>query len=355
MPSPTSTLTLRALDLADAADEELFRRAHDAVRVPADVALLGDRSAPWSADEHLAEARFETSWDTTLGVTLDGDRPVGVWGVFLPLADNRTVAYLENVVTPGERRRGIGRRQLAVVTERARAAGRTVLQTFEGSPADPGAPDPCAAFARAHGFVPTLPALRNDLDLDSPGALDRALAALDAEVAGADLADYRLVTWWDRCPDEHLADRALLRQRMSTDAPQGDMVLEEEVWDGDRVRELERVAAEAGSTTVETCALHVPSGRLVAFTVLQVARARPQHADQEDTLVLREHRGHRLGMWVKAANLRALAERVDVRRVTTHNAASNAPMLRVNEAMGFRPVLRTSCWTKHLDTTGADA
>jgi hypothetical protein len=85
-----------------------------------------------------------------------------------------------------------------------------------------------------------------------------------------------------------------------------------------------------------------------------VPQATPDLAFQWDTLVLKEHRGARLGAAVKAANLRALVERVPaLRRVTTYNAASNAPMLRVNFAMGYHPVLRTTCWQRRLETTDA--
>jgi GNAT superfamily N-acetyltransferase len=62
--------------------------------------------------------------------------------------------------------------------------------------------------------------------------------------------------------------------------------------------------------------------------------------DQFDTIVLPEHRGHRLGMLVKAANL------LQVRRaaptatsIVTWNAAENRHMLAVNEALGFYPIL----------------
>jgi hypothetical protein len=66
-------------------------------------------------------------------------------------------------------------------------------------------------------------------------------------------------------------------------------------------------------------------------------------------LVLREHRGHRLGMWIKAANLRALlAQFPAIRRVSTFNAQSNGPMLRVNRAMGFTPVGVLIEWQKQL-------
>ncbi len=75
----------------------------------------------------------------------------------------------------------------------------------------------------------------------------------------------------------------------------------------------------------------------------------PGHSYQWDTLVLREHRGLRLGMWIKAANLRAAVDRHPrIRRLTTYNAESNAPMLRVNRAMGFAPVCRETCFEKRV-------
>ena len=53
----------------------------------------------------------------------------------------------------------------------------------------------------------------------------------------------------------------------------------------------------------------------------------------------REHRGHRLGVAVKVANLRLLQrERPDITRLTTYNAEVNSHMIGVNEALGFRPL-----------------
>ena len=67
-------------------------------------------------------------------------------------------------------------------------------------------------------------------------------------------------------------------------------------------------------------------GRLVAFTGLQVPLARPERAHQGGTLVLREHRGRRLGARVKIAVLRDLGTRLpEVRRIGTYNSDSNTP------------------------------
>jgi RimJ/RimL family protein N-acetyltransferase len=156
-----------------------------------------------------------------------------------------------------------------------------------------------------------------------------------------------VVTWRDRTPDELLDDRALLEQRMTTDAPHGDLPVEEERWDGERIREYEAAHVARGRTVLSAGALK--DGRLVAFTDLQVPLAQPERANQAGTLVLKEHRGHRLGALVKTAVLRELAATLPaVRRISTYNSDSNLPLVAVNEALGFRPAGHLSSWSRRL-------
>lgn len=62
--------------------------------------------------------------------------------------------------------------------------------------------------------------------------------------------------------------------------------------------------------------------------------------DQWDTIVLHGHRGHRLGMLVKAANIVALRQAgPQAAAIITWNAEENRHMLSVNEALAFYPIL----------------
>ncbi len=304
--------------------------------------------APRPMTEHVVLGRELVgpggSRDGTHRAAMLGDDVVGALRLILPLRDNTTVAFVDVAVHTGHRRRGIGRALLAEGVRLAAAAGRTELIAEVDEPV----PDTAGrVFALRHGWTCDLLETRRDLVLPPDEA---RLSAVEAEARAAS-AGYDLVTWRDRTPDGLLDDRALLEQRMSTDAPHGDLPVEEERWDAQRVREIEAMNLARGRTVLSAGA--VRDGRLVAFTDLHVSVDRPEHARQGSTLVLREHRGHRLGALVKAATLRELGRAFPAtRRITTYNAEDNAPMVAVNRALGFEPAGHMSMWSLRVGAGG---
>ena len=128
---------------------------------------------------------------------------------------------------------------------------------------------------------------------------------------------------------------------MSVDVPTGELTREAVVHTVERVRTDEGRLAR---NWILLNALAVTDhGEPVGYSTLYLPRTRPEHAHQDDTLVLRAHRGHRLGSRLKVANLRQL-ERLPVsdiaarRWLHTYTAQGNAPMQAVNARFGFRRV-----------------
>jgi hypothetical protein len=71
--------------------------------------------------------------------------------------------------------------------------------------------------------------------------------------------------------------------------------------------------------------------------VVTVDTERPEIGDQHDTAVVQSHRGHRLGVLVKADMVRWLAEEEpQLATIDTWNAESNDHMIFVNEVLGYR-------------------
>jgi GNAT superfamily N-acetyltransferase len=88
-----------------------------------------------------------------------------------------------------------------------------------------------------------------------------------------------------------------------------------------------------------------PSGECVGGTEITFEPWEPTTALQQNTGVDPAHRGLGLAKWCKAAVLERLrVERPDVERVRTGNAFSNAPMLAINDALGFEVVFTQTEW-----------
>lgn len=165
------------------------------------------------------------------------------------------------------------------------------------------------------------------------------------EEAERHAGDYRFESWLGSTPDQRLEDLALLRRRMSTDAPSAGLAWEEEDWDAARIREHDERMGASSRRRTTTVAVHADSGRVVGFTELSIPVDAGRPLEQNDTLVLTEHRGHRLGLLLKLTNLEYAAGLFPGHpMVTTFNAEENRPMLDVNESMGFRPIAQAAGW-----------
>ncbi|CAN5202252.1 GNAT family N-acetyltransferase [soil metagenome] len=303
----------------------------------------------WLLQEQAAILRLGAEPDTDerrVGlVAVQDGQVVAAARLDLPMADNTHLADVLIITHPGHRRRGAGRALVQEVERQARGAGRTTLTAASDElPGEQGR-SASRGFGPALGFAAMQEEVRRDIALP----LDPAVAAGLAAVAAEHAADYDLRSWHDAVPEDLVEDQAQLFRRMSTDVPLAELDWREELWDAARVRRDEHHVQVMDRTFLGAGAVHRPTGRMVAYTTMGVPRTAPQRAYQWDTLVLTEHRGHRLGTLVKLACLQRLAEQVpEARVISTWNAAENAPMIRVNDALGARVNGQLVNWQKRL-------
>ena len=245
--------------------------------------------------------------------------PVGVALLALFGAADSDLSAINIAVDPRQRRRGIG---TALLRELAMAAGNRNTLLMENIRAG----TPAHAFANYHQFAVVQRTVQLSLDL---AVADRGRWEVEAAPG------YRLARWTGNAPEYLLASYATARNAIRQ-APKGDMSFTEPEWTPQRVRDEEAMIRGRDGELRVVAAVHEQTGEVAGLTYLVVYRHRPELADQEDTAVLSAHRGHGLGIWMKAANLRWLAaDRPLVKRVRTSNAADNSHMLRVNHLVGF--------------------
>jgi RimJ/RimL family protein N-acetyltransferase len=294
-----------------------------------------DRPWSWFMAWETTKAMFQTpngAWDRILlGAFEDGVIVAGA-NIQAPVYDNTHVAHVWPFVPVDHRRRGIGSALVERAMAIATARGRTSLMTEVFVPR--GADAPGLPFAKRHGFEVGITDGSKLADLAATEPTWQALA----EEAATHHDGYRLVTFHDVVPDELVAGYCTLNGSFNAEAPVGDLDIEPEVFDEARVREKERVFRATSRHEVGTIAVG-PDGTVAGFTEVMVSRHAPERAMQGGTLVSRAHRGHRLGLAMKVANMRALRERFPgCERIITCNADVNAHMNAVNERLGFHEV-----------------
>ncbi|WP_408896695.1 GNAT family N-acetyltransferase [Nocardioides sp. R1-1] len=317
---------------------------------------VGDHATPWAAEELAVVVREPDGLrrDTFLLGLLDG-RPVSAGWLALRLLDNLDGAQLDVHVLPQERRQGLGGQVLDRLEELAGAAGRNRLDARAQWPGDgptDGAGTAGIAFAARRGYRFGIGEVQRELALPVP---DDRLAALAADAARHH-PSYRIVAWSGPVPDDLVAGWLAVSSTLQTEAPAGEVQREDESADVTAFRTAEALQARQGRTPWHAVAL-AASGEVVGYTQLMVPDHDPLFVHQWGTLVRRDHRGHRLGLALKVANLRALQRDLDTtgRRVVTWNAEVNRPMIAVNEAMGFVATARSADLQRIVATSTAPA
>jgi GNAT superfamily N-acetyltransferase len=283
---------------------------------------------------------------------------------FAATVDDRIVGYLrlevapENpqrvvgnlLVHPDHRCNGYGTALLEFALDRCRAEGRETL-ALSTIAALEGGPERSSAgtrFLERHRFALALDLVRRRADAKAPGPETEARLWDEARAASA--ADYAFRDWVGPVPEDLLASMCRMDAMVLQEVPMGDLDMAPEQVDAARLRAKEAVVAAHRKTSVHAVAVHRATEAVVAHSrvdVYDLPEAR--HCHVVITIVDPAHRGHRLGLLVKLANLRLLRERYPhVTEIWTANAVVNASMIAINERLGYRPVESTGIYQRSV-------
>jgi GNAT superfamily N-acetyltransferase len=282
MPELTIERVLPADDAGLTAFHEVYEAAEDA---DARLSSQGELGALLGA---LLGAPRSASYADGLTAFLSGS-PVGAALLTGSVRDNLGLAQVQLWVTPTHRRARIGTRLFA--------AALTEVERRRSLPVE------------------------GDL-------LDR----LTAEAASRH-GSYEIRTSVGRVPADLRASYVDLDNLLLREMPHGDLDVEAKADTVDDLVAFEDLQEAAGRTRVSAFAIR--DGAVAAFSDASVPSEGHQ-VDQLGTLVHPAHRGHRLGLAVKCAQLRVLSETFPDRRcIGTSNAETNEHMVAINTALGF--------------------
>jgi GNAT superfamily N-acetyltransferase len=294
-------------------------------------------ASPQPLDSYIAFARHLPSQfdDHTWLAETSGGTPVGCSACWSNSAGDPAVMECYVYVRKPWRRRAVGWQLARPVIAAAEAEGRSSLvgSTFDCVPGG-------GAFAARLGARAARVNRTSELQMGDVG-WDLVRSWIDAGRARA--RGYRLDVWDGPFPGELTGDAAAFHHMVQAQ-PRDELHVADVTLDADHVVELDRALAEAGRQRW-TIFVRDSSGRCVGGTEVTFEPWDAAVAVQQNTAIDQAHRGLGLAKWAKASMLdRIRRERPDVERVRTSNAFSNAPMLAINTALGFKIIEARTEW-----------
>ena len=338
-PADAADLAVRPVDLDSDADLEAVNRINAAQEQHDYGASVAPTVTQTRADS--ANTKFWRQQRLLAERVVAGRREIiGAGWIGMPLAEDTDQAMVEPIVHPEHRGHGAGTALLSEMARIAHAAGRSTLTAwgtvpFEGDVDDPALPG--NRLAARFGMTRKNIAVVRVLDLPVP---DRLLEEIWVRAA-PHLDGYRILSWTDRTPAEHVAAYGVLLRQLELDEPDEDVMHEAPEYTPERIRIAEDRKERKGIRSLVAVAL-APDGSFAGNSVLEFhSGAGTTLGFQENTLVMPDHRGHRLGYALKVTTHRILATHAPhLRRLVTWNSHVNPWMIQINEDFGYRAIGR---------------
>ena len=341
----TSPITIRPFDFVNATETEYramntFENHMRAEKEPDDPPIpLSESIQGW---RNMPDGEKVWAWT----IWQDDETIVASAHIWINCVDNLHLAALELEVAPERRRQGLARQLLPLITERAALEGRRLLQadTYDHIPAG-------ASFMQRLGAQKGLDGHVNQLRL---AELDLGLLQQWQAQAMPLATDFELGLWCDAYPQEHLPAMAALATTLYNSQPRDQLDEGDRVITPEDLRDDERYWAAKGTECWTFYLLERATGQFVGYTQVMWNANRPALLEQGMTGVYPAYRNRGLGRWLKAAMLdKVLSDRPQVQFVRTGNADSNAAMLKLNHALGFKPFVGGSIWQVETEQVAA--
>lgn len=243
----------------------------------------------------------------------------------LMLGVNSHLAVVRTLwVAEPHRRQGVGSEMLRAVATFGRGLGYSRLSVWASAGGG-------ALFCKRNSLTHEATERHSRLTISDVDFIEQAVWAKGV-VATA--GGYRLVRLPSHCPAV-LLEAVCASYNAEQDLPLGDLDYTHQLLGYEGLRSAEADLRTAGLASFRAMAL-TAEGAGAGITELCVNTHRPQLGIQGTTAVVPGHRGHRIGRWLKAANLiDTRAGYPELCNVDTTNAEANPWMLDINIGMGF--------------------
>ncbi len=128
-----------------------------------------------------------------------------------------------------------------------------------------------------------------------------------------------------------------MAQEIWNDMPLEELTFEDEVLSVERYQEMIQRQVLSGNHIMTFVAIHKETNEQAGVTVSYINEHQREIAHQQDTGVVRAHRGNGLGLALKYQMLEKLLSETKAVKWQTGNAGSNEHMLRINDILNHVP------------------
>jgi mycothiol synthase len=328
----------QSLDLGQASENDYaclnqFKNILNSEYLPDDPPIpLEERVQGWKSIPQFVEYKVYVVWDT------DKSKIIACCEIEIyHTGDNEHLTDFMIEVLPEYRNQRIGSQALEILLPFAKMHKRTLWMTSSNDriPASSLFLDRLGARRGLETFI-------NQLKLVD---FDRSLVDRWLEQGRELKEEFDLGLWDGAYPDAYLNDVSSLFEEVGNDQPRDDLEMEDQNFSAQMMREIDQNMFARGHRRWTMFLTDRASGKLAGLTEVIWNPNRAMILNQGFTGVYPSYRSKGLGRWLKARMMeKVLSERPEIEVIRTRNANSNAPMLKINVEMGFKPYIASAIW-----------